>query len=85
MDWRWGSIIPVWVLAVVGALAIALTPARDQFWSWIPLGFGLSVIVTFAIQIGTRTPEGYVHRAIVSILGSLAVFAVATVVLALTA
>lgn len=83
MDWRWGSIIPVWVLAVVAALAIALTPAHEQFWSWIPLAFGLSVIVTFAIQIGTRTPEGFVHRAIVSILGSLAVFAVATLVLAL--
>lgn len=81
MDWRWGSIIPVWVLAVAGALVIALTPAREQFWSWIPLAFGLSIVATFAIQIATRTPEGYVHRATVSILGSLAVFAVATLVL----
>lgn len=85
MDWRWGSIITVWVLAVVGAVAVALTPAREQFWSWIPVAFGLSILAAFAIQLSTRTPEGFVHRAAVSVLGSLVVFAVATGVLALAA
>lgn len=81
MDWRWGSIIPVWVLAVIGAVLIAVTPAHESFWTWIPAAFGISILLTFAIQLATRTPEGFVHRAVMSIIGSLAVFAVATVVL----
>lgn len=83
MDWRWGSIIPVWVLALAGAVLIGVTPAHERFWTWIPLAFGLSILATFAIQLATRTPEGFVHRAVVSILGSLAVFAAATLVLVL--
>lgn len=81
MDWRWRSIIPVWVFAVVGAVLVAVTGARDNFWTWIPVAFGLTVVVTLAAQIATRTPEGYIHRAVMSILGSLLVFVVATVIL----
>lgn len=83
MDWRWGSIIAVWVLAMLGAVAIGLTPARDAYWTWIPVAFGLCVVATLAIQVFTKTPTGYVHRAVVSILGALVVFVVATVVFVL--
>lgn len=83
MTWRWWSIVPVWVLSAVGAAAILSTPAREHGWTWIPVGFGLSVLVAFALQLATRTPTGVVHRSVAAVLGSLVVFLVASAILAI--
>lgn len=84
MTWRWWSIVPVWILAAVGAALIAVTPAREQVWTWIPVAFGVSVLLTFGLQLSTRTPSGVVHRSVVAVLGALVVLVVATVVVLLT-
>jgi hypothetical protein len=77
------SVLPVWVLALVGAVIIALATSGDGYFIWIPIVFAISVIVTFLIQLATRRTEGFVTRGMASIGGAMIILAAATGLLAL--
>lgn len=57
--------------------------AGEAFLTWIPVVAGATVVLTFVIQLALQRKEGLVNRMIASVGGSVAILAVATVVLIL--
>jgi hypothetical protein len=82
MAWSLRSVIPVWVVAVLGVVAVGLFAATRSL-TWIPIVLAASVLVTMAIQLALQRKEGLVTRMMASLGGALLICAVASVVLAL--
>jgi hypothetical protein len=81
MAWQIGSVIPVWVLALAGAVLVAIvSPGRAVIW--LPIVMAVCVLVTIAIQLGVQRKEGFVTRLIASFAGALVITGVATAALA---
>lgn len=57
--------------------------AGNAFLTWIPVVAAGAVLLTFVIQLSLQRKEGLVNRMIASLGGSVAILAVATVVLIL--
>lgn len=76
---RWHSIWPVWVLALVGSVVVALLVPVDRT-VWLPIVLGTCVLAAFAVQLGLPNQPGLVDRLFASVGGSIVVLAGATVV-----
>jgi len=87
------SVIPVWILAVIGAVLVGTLADRTShangffagaggYLDWLGITFAILVILTFVVQLLIQRSEGFVSRVVASIVGSLAVLTVATVILA---
>jgi ABC-type iron transport system FetAB permease component len=74
------SVLPVWALAVVGAVLVLVFASKDAF-AWLLLVFVASVFVSFALQLATRTKDGLVERISIASTGSFVVVLVTSVVL----
>ena len=72
----------MWLAALVGAVLVGVF-AGNAFLTWIPVVAAGAVLLTFVIQLSLQRKEGLVNRMIASIGGSVAILAVATVVLIL--
>ncbi len=83
MTWQISSILPVWVLSLLGAIVIAVVLPREQYLTWVAIVLAGAVILTFLIQLGLRRTEGFVTRAIASIGVSALILAIASGVVAL--
>ncbi len=77
-----GSVVPVWLLALAGAVLVGVLLAPSL--TWLPIVLAVCVLLTFAIQLGLQRKEGLVTRIIVSIGGALVIVGFATAVLALS-
>jgi hypothetical protein len=80
---RLATTIPVWVVAIVGAVIVGMTVHGDRYLVWLPMVLGATVILTFCLQLATREKDGLVDRAMLSLAGSFVVLAIATGVLSL--
>ncbi|MDJ0336011.1 MAG: hypothetical protein ACOH10_09245 [Rhodoglobus sp.] len=78
MSWQAASVIPVWLIALAGAIVIGVLSPRDEYFTWLGVVMASAVIATFAIQLATRRPEGFVVRAMASIGVSVVILAVAS-------
>lgn len=76
------SVIPVWVIALAGAVVVGVLAASAAL-TWLPIVLASCVLLTFAIQLALQRKEGLVTRMMASLGGALAILAVATAVLAL--
>ena len=83
MTWQISSVLPVWLLSLVGAIVIAVALPRDQYLTWVAVVLAGAVILTFLIQLALRRTEGFVVRAMASIGVSAVILAVASGVVAL--
>lgn len=83
MTWQISSVLPVWVLSLVGAVVIAIVLPREQYLTWVAIVLAGAVILTFLIQLGVRRTEGFVVRAMASIGISALILAIASGVVAL--
>ncbi|MEP6843849.1 MAG: hypothetical protein ABJA11_10020 [Pseudolysinimonas sp.] len=87
MAWSLRSVVPVWVLALAGAIVVGvLAPASTRTvtsLTWLPIVLAGSVLVTFVIQLALQRKEGLVIRMMASLGGALVICAVATGILAL--
>jgi len=81
MAWSLRSVIPVWVLALLGAVAVGVFAASRSL-TWIPIVLAASVLLTMAIQLALQRKEGLVTRMMASLGGALVICAVATGILA---
>jgi hypothetical protein len=81
---RLSSIVPVWVVAIVGAVLVGVIIAPADLYRWLSLVLAVTVLLTFIIQLALPTKEGLVLRMAASIGGAVILLAVATAVLALT-
>jgi hypothetical protein len=82
MTWQFFSVLPVWLLAIAGAIVVALLLPRDQYLTWVGIVLAGAVILTFAIQLAIQRKEGFVVRTMASI-GAAVTLAIASGVLAL--
>ena len=73
------SVIPVWVVALLGALVVGFV-APDAAFVWLPVVMAGSILLTFVIQMGLSRKEGLVSRIVASLAGALVILVVATVV-----
>jgi hypothetical protein len=83
MTWQIWSVLPVWLLALVGAVVIGVTTTGDDYLTWLPIVLAAAVIVTFAIQLAIQRKEGFVVRAMASIGVATLILAAATGLFAL--
>lgn len=75
------SVIPIWILAAIGAVLIGvLAPARE-YLTWLPIALAAAVLVTFCVQLSLDRKDGLVNRMMASLGGSVVILAIATVVL----
>jgi hypothetical protein len=81
---RLSSIVPVWVVAIVGAVLVGVIITPADLYRWLSLVLAVTVLLTFIIQLALPTKEGLVLRMAASIGGAVILLAVATAVLALT-
>lgn len=77
------SVIPVWLLTVLGAVLILFFCPADQQFLWLSIALAVGAIVTFCIQLGLDRKEGLVNRVMVSLGGSVVILAAATGISAL--
>lgn len=75
------SILPVWVLVVVGAVLIALLSPQEQYLVWLPIVFAGAVILSFVVQLFIQRSDGFVTRVMASVGGSVLILAAATALL----
>lgn len=81
MAWSLRSVVPVWVVALVGVVVVGLFASSSL--TWLPIVLAGSVLVTMAIQLALQRKEGLVIRIMASLGGALVICAVATGILAL--
>ena len=80
MTWRLASILPIWVLALAGAVVVAIVATADAL-IWIPVAMSACVVLALVIQIPVGRREGLVGRLSASIGGSFAILVLATLIL----
>ncbi|AND15877.1 hypothetical protein [Rathayibacter tritici] len=68
----------VWVLALLGSAVTLTVSAAESRQLWLALTFGGCVLATFAVQLAVARAEGYLLRAMTSIVGAMALIAVAS-------
>lgn len=81
MTWKLTSAVPVWILAVLGAVLVAVISVPAQYATWLAIVFAACVLATFGIQLALARSDGFVTRAMSSIGGALIVLAVTTLLL----
>ena len=80
MTWQLASILPVWAVAIIGAVLIALISDPEHYFVWVAIVFAITIIGAFAVQLAIRRKEGFVSRVMTSTGGALVVLAAASVV-----
>ncbi|WP_130177722.1 hypothetical protein [Cryobacterium sp. SO1] len=83
MIWKRLSVVMIWLVAVVGAVLTGALVAPENRLVWISLSLAGCTILTLAAQLSTGQKEGYVHRVILSLVGSVLILGAATGLFAL--
>lgn len=83
MTYKQASVVPVWLLAVVGSVLIGLFSPESDYFTWLSMVFAVVTISAFCIQLFVRSKEGLVTRLMLSIGGAVIILALATGILAL--
>ncbi|QHC71015.1 hypothetical protein [Rathayibacter sp. VKM Ac-2801] len=68
----------VWALALAGSVLTLAIAAPESRQLWLALTFGGCVLATFAVQLAVARAEGYLLRAMTSVVGAMALIAVAS-------
>lgn len=74
------SVVPIWVLAALGVLVIAVL-APLGYLLWVPVLMTLLVLSSLVVQTSLRRKDGYVERLTASVVGAFVILALATGVL----
>jgi hypothetical protein len=87
MAWSLRSVIPVWVVALGGAVVVGVFAPHGSdaggSLTWLPIVLAGSVLITMAIQLALQRKEGLVVRMMASLGGALVICAVASGILLL--
>jgi hypothetical protein len=76
------SVVPVWLVAVIGAVAVAVLTDPEHYLVFLPVVLGVTTLMTFGIQLSIRRKEGYVNRVTASVTGAVVILGIATLILA---
>ncbi|MET0725478.1 MAG: hypothetical protein ABWY36_03950 [Leifsonia sp.] len=78
------GILPVWIVAVAGALFVGLSVAPQERFGALCLSLAGCAILAFCIQLAVRRRDGFVARVVISIVGAVVIASIAGIVIALT-
>ncbi|MGV8969903.1 MAG: hypothetical protein ACOH1J_05590 [Microbacteriaceae bacterium] len=81
MTWQIASIVPIWVLSVVGGITIGALAPQEKYLDALPILLAVCIVATFCIQLAIQRKEGFVNRVMASIAGAVVILAVVTAVL----
>ena len=81
MTLKLASIVPVWILVALATVLVASTTEGREFFVWLPIVLGASIILTFCIQLSLRRKEGFNGRLTLSTAGALVIVAVGALIL----
>ena len=84
MTARIASILPVWVVVIIGIVLVGVLEAPEGRLRWLSIVFAFAILLTFVLQLALSQKEGLVVRVAVSVAGSLVLLAVATTVFLVT-
>ncbi|KDA05921.1 hypothetical protein DC31_11605 [Microbacterium sp. CH12i] len=66
-----GGVVVVWGVAFVAAIAIGIFVPEEWRVQWLLIGFGGSILLTFASQLWYGQSAGFIFRTAASVLGAL--------------
>ncbi|WP_235833304.1 hypothetical protein [Orlajensenia flava] len=78
------SVVPVWLLAAVGAVVSGTVLAPSERFGGLALSLAICTLIAFCIQLATRRRDGFVDRVTLSIVGAVVVSAIGAIVIAIT-
>jgi len=78
--WHVARLVTAWVVAAVFGVLVTLLATGHTRFQWLALAVGLSVLVTFALQLGTAQREGFITRTSFSVAGCVVIIAVIDIV-----
>lgn len=81
---RWASIVVVWLAAALCSVIIIAFAHPEHYAPWLSLTLAICVVGALCVQLATQEKRGFVARLVVSIIGALAVLAIASIILVLT-
>ena len=76
------SILPMWLLVVIGAILVGVLAPRDEYFTWLSIVLAVATILTFVVQLSLPLKHGLVLRTMVTTGGSVLILAIATAILA---
>lgn len=80
-----GGILAVWIVAAIaGVLAGVFAPEGTRA-TWLAIVLAGCVILSFAVQLGSGRPDGFIRRVGMSAIGALLVLGVIGVAFGLAA
>ncbi|MDR6867586.1 hypothetical protein J2Y69_002190 [Microbacterium resistens] len=74
----WG-LIATWATGLVVAVAIGIIAPPASMMTWFIIGFGLCVLVSFAVQLARAEARGFILRVATGALGALLAMGVVSV------
>lgn len=80
MSWNLRSILPVWLLALVGAIVVAVVTGA-AYLTWMPVAMGVALLTAMVVQLSLQRKEGLVLRLASSAVGAAFILFCATIVL----
>jgi hypothetical protein len=75
------SIVPVWILVAVATVIVAVATPGFEYFTWLPIVLGASIIVTFIVQLSLQRKEGFNGRLTLSTVGALVIVTVGALIL----
>lgn len=78
--WYVGRLATAWAVAAVFGVLVTVLVTGEARFRWLVLAVGLSVLVTFALQLSTAQREGFITRTAFSVAGSVVIIAVIDIV-----
>jgi hypothetical protein len=79
------TVIPVWVLVIVGAVLTGVYSPVDQYPTWLSIVLVAGILATFCLQLAIVRKEGLVTRVIASLGGSVVILGLTTAILSIVA
>lgn len=71
-----GPLVVVWAAAALMGILVGVFAAPEARAAWLLVSLGLSVIVSFAVQLRVGRSQGFIRRTAASVLGALLVLGV---------
>ena len=73
------GLVVTWSVAAVGAILIGILSPEAAMMTWYIIGFGLCVLLSFAVQLLRAETRGFILRVAAGSLGALLVMGVISV------
>lgn len=80
ISWHLGRLVIAWVLAALVALAVVFWAPASLRFEWIAAAIGVTMLVSFILQLGTAQKQGFITRLSYSVLGGAFIIGVVELV-----